>query len=76
MIIFRVRSHSNPKKYYTVTITHKGVWHCECIGFWSLRRRGRHDCRHVKACQEALVGNVQRMYYDIDNWKPKEGKVA
>ena len=48
----RVRSQTDPERWYAVTLDDDGFPRCSCAGF-SFRK----DCRHVRALREALGPN-------------------
>ena len=52
---FRVRSQTNPEKYYTISKTDNGLV-CECMDY--LTRKS--DCKHIKIVLEIIMKNKCR----------------
>jgi hypothetical protein len=73
---WKVRSQSNPNKFYTVSLTEKGEYECSCPE-WIYRRR---KCHHIAIVEnnggeeeplqiEVVPGNVYEVTVKIENGK-------
>jgi len=49
-----VRSHSDPSKFYTVSLTEDGQYECSCPQ-WIYRRR---ECKHIQQVKNSPIGAV------------------
>ena len=82
MIIWKVRSSSDPMKLYKVTSavvdegreTEHDGWTCECPGYlFRIAKDPQTECRHIKACIATIDTGVRRMFYASDYPEGVEG---